>query len=116
MTEGREEKRKNRRVLLGINDKGSDVKQKEFREGGKGKERKRTERERERTERQERQEWRKGGQGSTHGCGAAAYMHGTKPVEGRAPHVTRGSENGVVKRGRDGVGPGTVEGRCIYIV
>ena len=49
-------------------------------------------------------------QGSTHGRGAAANVHGAVSVEGWGAHMARGSKNGVVKRGRDGVGPGTMEG------
>ena len=49
-------------------------------------------------------------QGSTHGRGAAANVHGAVSVEGWGAHMARGSKNGVVERGRDGMGPGTVEG------
>ena len=49
-------------------------------------------------------------QGSAHGRDAAAYMYGATPVEGRSHHVARGSEDGVVQRGWDRAGPGTMEG------
>ena len=49
-------------------------------------------------------------QSSTHGRGAAANVHGAVSVEGWGAHMTRRSKNGVVKRGRDGVGPGAMEG------
>ena len=49
-------------------------------------------------------------QSSTHGRGAAANVYGAASVEGWGAHMTRRSKNGVVKRGRDGVGPGAMEG------